>query len=819
MSLQDTEKTGPIWPGSVSIDDTLSVPANGAAAPENLFEALFMSSPIGICVIQEGLFKFVNPQFENDTGFSNDELLGEDSLDLVLIDDRDPARRNAVMMLKGQRSSPFQFRMVHKNGRIRWILGSISAFQYQGRRAALGYYMDVTDHKAMERKARENEERYLAVVENVTDAIAVNVGTKRAFVNSAFLTLHGLEDAAEVVGQPIDRLVVPEDRDMVTQRTLARQRGEAAPASYQYRIQRADGETRTVETSASVISFKGKSAVLAVIRDVTDQIAAQETLRRNEEQFRLLAENARDMIFRVRLGANEGFEYVSPAAYAMSGYTPEEWYENPDLFSKMLHPEDGIIYRETILPSLRSSPEAVARTFDVRWIRKDGRVIWTESKITVTKDEGGNSETAEGIIRDITDRKLAEESITRAKENLERRVFQRTADVDAANEELRRQLAERKKAESKLDKAYRRNGLILNSTSEGIYGVDLRGKTTFVNAAAGAMIGWDPEELIGKQQHKVFHHTKPDGSPNPGSESPIHAAFRDGLVHHSTDEVFWRKDGTSFRAEYTSTPVREGKEIVGAVVTFRDITERLELEHRRDAFISAASHELRTPMTTIVGFSELLLNRNPSDESRRKWVTRINTDSRRLTGIIDDLLNVSRIRSGKLTIQVDPVTLRPLLEEVVAGLRTTTTKHEFKAELPTNLPMVHADHDKLIQVFTNMLDNAVKYSPDGGDIVITGKHDRAGNRVVLTVADQGVGIDSDDLPRLFSSFERLERPEIESIGGTGLGLYVVKNLIELMGGDVWVESEPKAGSTFYLSLPVYRKRPEPRPSGKGASHD
>ena len=351
--------------------------------------------------------------------------------------------------------------------------------------------------------------------------------------------------------------------------------------------------------------------------------------------------------------------------------------------------------------------------------------------MTVTRDEAGSPVTAEGIIRDITDRKLAEESMTRAKEELEQRVFQRTADVDAANEELRQQLTERKKAEAKLDKAYRRNELILNSTSEGIYGVDLRGKTTFVNAAAGAMIGWEPEELIGKPHHQVLHHTNPDGTRNPVSESPIHAAFRDGLVHHSTDEAFWRKDDTSFRAEYTSTPIREGDEIVGAVVTFRDITERLELEHRRDAFISAASHELRTPMTTIVGFSELLLSRNPSEESRRKWLTRINTDSCRLTGIIDDLLNVTRIRSGKLTVQVDPVTLLPLVEEVVTGLRTTTRRHEFKAELPANLPMVLADHDKLVQVFTNMLDNSVKYSPEGGDIVITGRHDRGGDRVVV----------------------------------------------------------------------------------------
>ena len=150
------------------------------------------------------------------------------------------------------------------------------------------------------------------------------------------------------------------------------------PSAYRYRIQRADGVIRTVETSASTITFKGKSAVLAVIRDVTEQTEAQEALRRNEERFRLLAENARDMIFRARLGPERGFEYISPAAYAMSGYTLEEWYDNPDLFTKLIHPEDQPIYKNSVLPSFGSAREPSVKTFVLRWIRKDGRVIWTE---------------------------------------------------------------------------------------------------------------------------------------------------------------------------------------------------------------------------------------------------------------------------------------------------------------------------------------------------------------------------------------------------------------------------------------------------------
>ncbi|MCH9053470.1 MAG: PAS domain S-box protein, partial [Proteobacteria bacterium] len=147
--------------------------------------------------------------------------------------------------------------------------------------------------------------------------------------------------------------------------------------------------------------------------------------------------------------------------------------------------------------------------------------------------------------------------------------------VEEKNTSLEHQIDERKRAEEALARLTRQNELILNSAGEGIYGLDLEGHTTFINPAAAKMIGWELEELIGKPQHAILHHTKPDGSPYPREECPIYAAFMDGTVHHDDDEVFWRKDGTSFPVEYVSTPIRDGNgELTGAVVIFRDITDR-----------------------------------------------------------------------------------------------------------------------------------------------------------------------------------------------------------------------------------------------------
>ncbi len=220
----------------------------------------------------------------------------------------------------------------------------------------------------------------------------------------------------------------------------------------------------------------------------------------------------------------------------------------------------------------------------------------------------------------------------------------------------------------------------------------------------------------------------------------------------------------------------------------------------RDTFVSVASHELRTPLTLILSYSELLMRRDPPEATRKKWLKNIIDSSERMSTMVDDLLHVSRIQSGKVSINMEQLELSSVLSELLDMMRQSTDQHEFKINLEPDLPGVYIDRDKFGQVIVNLMNNAIKYSPNGGRIIISAHHDPQKHRVVVSIADEGIGISQEDRNLLFTTFHRIRRPETQGIRGSGLGLYIVKEWTEAMGGEVWLESELNKGSTFFVTI-------------------
>jgi signal transduction histidine kinase len=222
----------------------------------------------------------------------------------------------------------------------------------------------------------------------------------------------------------------------------------------------------------------------------------------------------------------------------------------------------------------------------------------------------------------------------------------------------------------------------------------------------------------------------------------------------------------------------------------------------RDTFVSIASHELRSPLTSIIGYADLILQRDPPEAKRRLWLQHILESGRSVSGLVDDLLNITRIQSGKLVMKREKVSLPEILRERFGLAREMNGTHNLILDVPADLPDVYLDRQKFGQVLDNLINNAIKYSPQGGEIRLSARLDAALCRVVLAVKDQGIGIGPEDRKSLFTTFHRIKRPETEGIKGSGLGLYIAKEWIEAMGGEIWLESELNKGSTFFISLPL-----------------
>ncbi|MGQ9549933.1 MAG: ATP-binding protein, partial [Roseiflexus sp.] len=260
-----------------------------------------------------------------------------------------------------------------------------------------------------------------------------------------------------------------------------------------------------------------------------------------------------------------------------------------------------------------------------------------------------------------------------------------------------------------------------------------------------------------------------------------------------------------------SVPTRDSfGSLTGRLWIVSDVTREREADRLKSEFLSIISHELRTPLTSIMGYTELLLVREFSPIERREFVQTVYNEANHLYQIVEDLLGVTRLEAGNVRLNLWAVSLRQIVSDLAAQLNNQIGgKHTMLIDIPPHLPPVYADRDKVKQVLVNLITNAVKYSPNGGEIRLTisenaelpPDHPR-GKFVRIAVSDQGIGIAPEDLPRIWERFYRVDNGNTRRIGGTGLGLSIAKALVELHGGRIWVESKLNKGSTFYFTLPL-----------------
>ncbi len=381
-----------------------------------------------------------------------------------------------------------------------------------------------------------------------------------------------------------------------------------------------------------------------------------------------------------------------------------------------------------------------------------------------------------------------------------------------------RDITDRKRFEQNLRESSEVVRLLLDSTAEAIFGIDMHGNCTLCNRACVKMLGYrEAVDLLGKNMHEVMHYKRADGTPYPVEECHIYQAFRQGTGCHIDDEVVWRSDGTNFPTEYWSYPILRNEQVIGAVVTFIDITERIqakltlrakeaaeEANQAKSEFLANMSHEIRTPMNGILGMTELVLDTSLTVE-QREYVGLVRHSAESLLSIINDILDFSKIDAGKMELELIPFNLRESLGETLMTLsiraheKSLELVYEVQPEVPEAL---FGDPGRIRQILTNLVGNAIKFTKEGEIFVSVDEQSEASGATALhfAVKDTGIGVPLEKQEKIFDAFSQADGSMTRKYGGTGLGLTICVRLVEMMGGRVWLESQPGQGSTFHFTV-------------------
>jgi two-component system, OmpR family, sensor histidine kinase VicK len=364
-------------------------------------------------------------------------------------------------------------------------------------------------------------------------------------------------------------------------------------------------------------------------------------------------------------------------------------------------------------------------------------------------------------------------------------------------------VTEKTDAENKLHAVMRQRESILESVGDGIYGIDMENRIVFVNQIGARLMGYTQNEMEGQDLHALLGHERSDGSPYILEESPIYAARRSSAPIRARDEVFRHKDGYPVPVEYVACPMLSNGRVTGVVIAFQDVTERRRLDRMKDEFISTVSHELRTPLTALRAALGLIaggaLEKRPEKRGQMMDVAIGNCD--RLVRLVNDILDFERSATGRLPLKFQEADARLLLRRAADLQHSSAQKAGISFRVEADPLTLWIDEDRILQTLGNLLGNAIKFSPNGSDIVLRA-HSLTTAEAVLSIEDQGRGIPQEKLDIIFERFQQVDASDSRDMGGAGLGLAICRNIVRQHGGRIWAESVVGKGSTFSFTVPT-----------------
>jgi two-component system cell cycle sensor histidine kinase/response regulator CckA len=729
-------------------------------------------------------FLAVNDAAVRKYGYSREEFLAMRSVDIrpeedvqVHVESVKKATAAGGVAQAGVR------RHLRKDGSLMYVEVTSQPLDFEGQPAQVVLMLEVTERVAAEQALRQSEARYRELVENAHELIAtVDLESRFTSVNTAFAKALGYS-RHELIGKSLRDFVPPDQHAVLDHARTAELEREVESNTYEHDVIARDGRRITLEVASRLTEVDGAPmGVQAICRDISERRDAERSLRAAEERYRTLVEGLPLVTFTRAPTPEAPMTYMSPQVEQLFGYRPEEWLEDPELFRKLIHPDD--------LERLREADASGARFNRFRMTRRDGREVWVYDERNVVRDESGNPLYEQGFWLDITDR-------------------QRFASELRESQELYR--------------------LVVENTRDLVGIFDPDGRFLFASPSHAAVLGYSPEELVGRHASE-FRHPDDGGSVSTAAADPDAASggmtMRLRLLH---------KDGHYVVIEGFVVPIFNPDGSLRMVLaTGRDVSDRLRADDLAEQLRQAQkmeaigrlaggiAHDFNNLLTVITGYSDLARIRTDVGQIHEA-IEQISAAAKTGSALTGQLLAFSRHQVVQPRV-LDPSAAIRKAERLLDRLIGEDVLLEL--QLDPGLMSITADPTQVEQVLLNLATNAREAMPEGGRLAIEGRNVTVdeesmpilvglepGSYVVISVSDTGVGMDEATRARIFEPFFTTKED------GTGLGLPTVYGILTQSGGRVLVETEPGVGTTFRLVFPAVEGAIAPAAPDESADED
>ncbi|MCB0065406.1 MAG: PAS domain S-box protein, partial [Caldilineaceae bacterium] len=723
----------------------------------------------------EGIRTFVTPSCYALFGYTPDELTGRQAVDLVHPDEQSTITAIVVQAVDTLKPSfTLTQRIRHQKGHYLWVevIGTIIRDGDSGAVVEIvSVIRNITERRAAEEALRESEARYRLLTENAFDIITRNnIHGDFVYVSPSVQWLLGYSPDELITRSGFELLDPAQWQQMNEMMRKVSERCTQPPQVFQ--IRHKTGRAVLLEISMRAIFSEASGDLLEFVcsaRDITEQKRAEEALRASEEKFRQVAENF-DQLLIIRSADNQKMLFINSAAERLTGVQREQLSTDAKTIAHLIHPDDIADVQQQIS---QQSLAGERIELEYRLVRPNGQICWVRVRKFPIKDEDGTTLSQVITGEDITERKESELILQES-------------------EAKYRQLVETM-----------RGGLVVFDTKD---------RMTYVNDRMCELLGYAREELLNKRavefvdnSHVITIQTQ--------------AAQRKQMVNSSYEILARRKDGTLVNLLVSASPLR-GKTGTydGGIAVITDITAQKqaeemlrqalrheqELSELKSRFVSTASHEFRTPLATISATTETLINyreRFTPDELDVR-LRKILTQVKHMKEIMEDVLQLARIQTGRIQFTLEPGDLEAFCSTIVEEFRSQPDYHQRLQYTYCHAPaQLHFDRRLMRHIISNLIANGLKYSSSEHPVRVDLRDDT--ESIVLQVSDQGIGIPEADLQHIFEPFHRAGN--VGTISGTGLGLCITKEAVDMHGGTIHIDTEVGTGTTFTVTVPTNRR--------------